>query len=130
MSFGPCSCEITLGGGCGCSPPSSLTLKQYQEGALNTDTTSNFEWDYYAVAVAGEAGEILEHVKKNLRDDGGELTEERREKIIKEMGDVLWYLAVCADRLDVGLDEVAQINLDKLAARKENGTLHGDGDDR
>lgn len=125
------TCSCTYGeSACGCATLPVLTLKQYQEGALNTDTTSNFEWDYYAVAVAGEAGEILEHVKKNLRDDGGELSSERREKIIKEMGDVLWYLAVCADRLDVGLDEVAQINLDKLAARKENGTLHGDGDDR
>jgi NTP pyrophosphatase (non-canonical NTP hydrolase) len=125
-----CLLHLLLESACGCSTLPLLTLKQYQEGALNTDTTSNFEWDYYAVAVAGEAGEILEHVKKNLRDDGGELSSERREKIIKEMGDVLWYLAVCADRLDVGLDEVAQINLDKLAARKENGTLHGDGDDR
>jgi NTP pyrophosphatase (non-canonical NTP hydrolase) len=125
-------CGCTYGEGpCGCgSLPATLDFQTYTAGALLTDTTSDFPWDYFAVAIGGEAGEILEHVKKSKRDDGGILTPERREKIIKEMGDVLWYLAVCAHRLNIGLDEVAQINLDKLAARKENGTLHGDGDDR
>lgn len=125
-------CGCTYGEkSCGCgSLPSILTLDEYQRGARSTDTTSHLEWDYYALAIAGEAGEILEHIKKSKRDDDGGLTDERREKVIKEMGDVLWYLAMTAERLGIPLSEVAQINLDKLAARKVNGTLHGDGDDR
>lgn len=125
------ACDCSLGGPCGCvSPSTPLSFEEYQLGAKTTDTTSHLEWDYYAMAIAGEAGEILEHIKKATRDDGGLLTDERRQKVIKEMGDVLWYLALTADRLDIKLGAVAQINLDKLAARAQNGTLHGDGDER
>ena len=54
--------------------------------------------DYLALGLIGETGEVAEHVKKYLRDDEGFLTEDRRQKLIKELGDVLWYAAVRADR--------------------------------
>ena len=48
----------------------------------------------------------------------------------KEVGDVLWYLAVFAHHLGVPLEEVAQQNLDKLQSRKARGVLGGSGDNR
>ena len=58
------------------------------------------------------------------------LTDERRASLIKEMGDVLWYLSQVATEIDISLDEVAQLNIEKLASRRERDVLHGSGDDR
>ena len=52
--------------------------------------------DYLALGLIGETGEVCEHLKKSLRDDGGLLTGGRREKLIHELGDVLWYTAMLA----------------------------------
>jgi len=59
-----------------------------------------------------------------------EMSEERRQKAIKELGDVLWYAAQVATELGVDLDHVAQANIDKLAARRLAGQIHGEGSDR
>ena len=53
-----------------------------------------------------------------------------REDIAKELGDVLWYVAVLADYLDLSLDDIATANLAKLASRQERGVLGGNGDNR
>jgi NTP pyrophosphatase (non-canonical NTP hydrolase) len=80
--------------------------------------------------ITGEGGELAELVKKMIRDDEGVLTDERRDKGIKELGDLLWYAAKAARDLGVPLSEVAQINLDKLRDRQARGVLRGSGDDR
>jgi NTP pyrophosphatase (non-canonical NTP hydrolase) len=85
---------------------------------------------YPALGLAGEAGEVAEHVKKSIRDDGGVVTPERREALGKELGDVLWYLAQLATELELDLDEVADANLQKLRSRQLRGVLSGSGDDR
>ncbi len=85
---------------------------------------------YPVLGLTGEAGEVAEHAKKMIRDDGGELTDERREAMGKELGDVLWYLAQLATELDLDLDDIAQGNLDKLLSRKRRGVLSGSGDER
>lgn len=85
---------------------------------------------YPALGLAGEAGEVANKVKKIFRDDKGEITDEKLEQLKKELGDVLWYVAQVANELDLDLDEIAQLNLDRLLSRKERGTLHGDGDNR
>ena len=69
---------------------------------------------YPAIGLAGETGEILEKIKKMFRDEGGELSDERRADIVKELGDVLWYVAMLAKELDEKLGDVAQKNIDKL----------------
>jgi NTP pyrophosphatase (non-canonical NTP hydrolase) len=83
---------------------------------------------YPALGLCGEAGEAAEKVKKAIRDDGGELTPERREALAAELGDVLWYVAQLATEAGLGLDEIAQANLDKLLSRRDRAVLHGSGD--
>jgi NTP pyrophosphatase (non-canonical NTP hydrolase) len=73
---------------------------------------------------------VAEHAKKALRDDGGEVTDERRQAMSKELGDVLWYVAQIATELGLELEDVAQANLDKLRSRQVRGVLSGSGDER
>lgn len=82
------------------------------------------------LGLVGEAGEAADKVKKIIRDKGGYASEEDREAIVKELGDVLWYVANVARYLDVSLSEVAEKNIDKLESRKRRNKLHGSGDDR
>ena len=83
---------------------------------------------YPALGLCGEAGEAAEKVKKAIRDDGGELTPERRNALAAELGDVLWYVAQLATEAGLNLDQVAQSNLDKLLSRRDRAVLHGSGD--
>jgi NTP pyrophosphatase (non-canonical NTP hydrolase) len=73
---------------------------------------------------------VAEHAKKAIRDDGGEIGEQRRAAMAKELGDVLWYVAQLATELELDLDKIAQANLDKLLSRQRRGVLSGSGDER
>jgi NTP pyrophosphatase (non-canonical NTP hydrolase) len=108
-----------------------VRLSEYQARSRATALYPREVALYYpALGLAGESGEVAEHVKKLLRDDAGLLTAQRREAMGKELGDVLWYLAQIATELDLDLDEVAAANLEKLASRKRRGVLNGSGDER
>jgi NTP pyrophosphatase (non-canonical NTP hydrolase) len=85
---------------------------------------------YPALGLAGEAGEVAEHAKKAIRDDGGVVTEERRRAMAKELGDVLWYVSQLASEVGLELEEIARANLEKLLSRQRRGVLSGSGDDR
>lgn len=96
---------------------------------------------YGALGLTGEAGEVSDKIKKYWRDilyrspglHEDELTlmpGAVKEGILKEMGDVLWYLAYLADAMKVDLQSVAQGNIQKIQSRVQNGTIHGEGDDR
>lgn len=78
----------------------------------------------------GEAGEVQGKIKKILRDDAGKIDDGHRVAIMKELGDLLWYVARVASELSLDLDAVAYQNLEKLADRRERGVLQGSGDDR
>ncbi|MCA9430302.1 MAG: nucleotide pyrophosphohydrolase, partial [Candidatus Omnitrophica bacterium] len=52
------------------------------------------------------------------------------EAIIKELGDVLWYVANLAKAYDLPLSEVAESNIDKLQSRADRGKIQGEGDNR
>ena len=69
------------------------------------------------MGLCGEAGETIDIVKKHLHQ-GHELD---REKLVKELGDVAWYLAETAYALDVSLEKVLRGNLEKLKARYPEG---------
>lgn len=112
-----------------------MNFNEYQEKALalalNSESVNGIPaWIYFAIGMAGEAGEALEKIKKAIRDDGAKMTDERRAATLKELGDVLWYITAEAKELGSSLEEVANINLSKLYDRKERGVLRGSGDNR
>ena len=82
------------------------------------------------LGISDEAGEVLGKFKKWIRDQDADFSKLDTEAITKEMGDVLWYLAVVAEDMGVSLDDIAQENLNKLASRKTRNTLRGSGDNR
>jgi len=110
-----------------------MQLDEYQKKSRKTaryPRPKGREWVYPALGLAGEAGEVANKVKKILRDHDGVISDEYREAIKKELGDVLWYVAQLSAEFGIGLDDVAQANLEKLSSRMERGVLSGDGDNR
>lgn len=113
-----------------------MDFNEYQELTGKTDLQTGIEeglnppFLYYVLGLNGEVGEMTDKFKKLFRDDKGILTNERLDNITKEFGDILWYLSRLAAAFKIKLNDVAQINIDKLFKRKENGTLRGDGDNR
>jgi len=105
-----------------------MTLNEYQERASKTAMYPRVAEGlpvYTALGLTEEAGEFAGKVKRALR---GEVF--NHDGAVKELGDVLWYLAMAARDLGVTLDEVAEVNLAKLAKRAEDGKIRGTGDDR
>lgn len=109
-----------------------MRLNEYQEKAKATAVypAMGMNYSYPALGLVGEAGEVAEKVKKIIRDQDGVLTEENKIEIGKELGDVLWYIAIMADEMGLTLQTVAEENLKKLWSRKERGVLGGSGDNR
>jgi NTP pyrophosphatase (non-canonical NTP hydrolase) len=109
-----------------------MTLYEYQQLASTTavypNTGNNLH--YPVLGLGGEVGEVLNKIKKIERDSGGVLTDETREALKSELGDVMWYLSALACELKLNLDDIAQCNIEKLLSRKERGTIHGSGDAR
>lgn len=108
-----------------------MELSEYQRLSRSTASYPRESWlSYPALGLCGEAGEVADHAKKAIRDDGGVITDARRAAMAAELGDVLWYLAQLATELDLDLDEIARANLAKLLSRQRRGVLSGEGDDR
>lgn len=160
-----------------------MTPQEYLEftrttAARSTSGISDEDWaTYVRLGLISEVGEVAGQVKRIIRDDGGVLTAERREKLLDELGDVLWYWAQRCDVSRFGLpatwsygtyrqvsleecaaamalhavsswdlvhraasamavllgstlEEVAARNVEKLSARVQAGTIHGEGDER
>ena len=109
----------------------AIELSEYQQLSRRTAQYPRDAWlAYPALGLAGEAGELADHAKKTIRDDGGEVSDERRAAIAKELGDVLWYVAQLASELGLELEDIALENLEKLFSRQRRGVLSGSGDDR
>jgi NTP pyrophosphatase (non-canonical NTP hydrolase) len=104
----------------------------YQEQSRKTysDIDVNDPIVYPTLGLVNEAGEVAGKIKKIFRDHAGEISDEEREALKHELGDVLWYLTQICTNLDLTLEEVAEANLDKLFSRLERGKIRGDGDHR
>lgn len=108
-----------------------MTFKEYSQIIKETAIyPKNIGLIYCTLGLCGEAGEVSEKVKKIYRDNNGEINEETRRLLLKELGDVLWYITSASNELGSSLEEVAKINFEKLVTRRQTNTLHGNGDDR
>ena len=128
--------------------PKLTEMDDYQTAALKYDTFSGYQDGLMkyskdgimlateggliekVLGLPGEAGEAADKFKKIIRDKGGVISKASREEIIKELGDVLWYVAMIAEYLEVPLSEVAKVNIDKLESRYKRDKIHGFGDNR
>lgn len=108
-----------------------MNFREYDE-FVDSLTYENTRGDliYPTLGLVGESGEVAEKIKKVLVNDKGVLTDERREYLLKELGDVLWYLSRLSQTLGSSLESVANGNIEKLKSRKERGVSMGDGDNR
>ena len=120
-----------------------MEFNEYQKLAIKTDLDAKFLGEVMkkhtlntvafldkVLGVAGEAGEFADKIKKIMRDKKGSFDDNDRDAIIKELGDVLWYVAVVSLYLGVPMSELAERNIEKLQSRARRNTLTGSGDDR
>ena len=113
-----------------------MNFDKYQEKAKKYDffepdgSLKSVGFTEKVLGLTGEAGEAADKVKKILRDKDGALSEEDKDALAKELGDVLWYVAGLARYIGVPLSKVAEANIDKLESRYQRNKLHGEGDER
>jgi len=109
-----------------------MNLNDYQRLALRTASPKDKKNELFhlLLALCGESGEIAEKAKKIIRDRDSDFSQWDREDIIKELGDVMWHVAVIADYFEITLEEIGEKNIAKLADRLKRGVISGTGDER
>lgn len=123
-----------------------MELNEYQKQAMSTCMDSSRNYTYMAEGLVSEVGEFMGKVAKGIRKGyvviqdnhlkvyEDKLTQTDKEEfclgLLKELGDVLWFVAGLAREMNVDLETIAQMNITKLASRKERGVIVGDGDNR
>lgn len=99
-----------------------MNFDQYSNLAIRTASTPSLETQNArltcaALGLTGESGEVADHIKKYLFQ-GHDL---ETAKLVKEAGDILWYINLLADALGMSLEEIAAQNISKLAERYPGG---------
>jgi NTP pyrophosphatase (non-canonical NTP hydrolase) len=116
-----------------------MNLNDYQDAARRTCLDPAKNLSYLVTGLGAETGEILGKYAKLIRDQYGDgvmvdpypaAIKEIGDALESELGDVLWFVAVLADYLDLDLDDIAQANLAKLESRVSRGVVGGSGDNR
>lgn len=117
-----------------------MYMNDYQTAARRTAMGNSL--DHFVHGLTEEAGEVAGVMKRFHRGDekysviktgaytATTLSTFARDKLIDEIGDVLWYVAMIADELEVDLEFVATRNISKLADRKNRNVITGSGDNR
>lgn len=121
-----------------------MELNVYQKKAMATCMPTCENISYMLLNLVGEVGEFSSKIAKGIRKgeiiikdnalyfDFAKLTEESLERLdeslMAEAGDILWQLSGLCSVIGWNLEEVAGYNLKKLAERKKNGTIAGNGD--
>lgn len=106
-----------------------MMLNDYQAYADKYAIYPKEEGVHYCMhGLCSETGEVADKIKKAMRDgwEKGHL----REEVRKELGDVLWYIAMMCKEFDLRLMDVATNNLIKLEDRRMRSKLGGSGDER
>ena len=121
-----------------------MTLNEYEKRAMLTCAESSHNDTYAHFGLMSEVGELADKVAKAKRNGIISIAndcilpeykddprfEEFCEGFIKELGDILWFVALLSRMSGRSLEEVAQLNLDKLADRAKRGVIIGEGDNR
>ena len=116
-----------------------MNFNEYQTLAKKTLVNNNegqlLRLARLALGISGESGEVAEKMKKILRgdypkDQYGRISREVVRELGKELGDILWYIAVLSDELGLNLEGIAEYNIWKLKQRQEEDKLRGSGDNR
>lgn len=132
-----------------------MELNEYQKRAMKTCMPTCRNFGYMMLNLVGEVGEFSGKVAKAIRKDlvfighpttGMKKNEESnlcngkksdvfihaelKEEMEKEAGDILWQLSGLCEIMGWSLEDVAKMNLEKLASRKKRGVIDGNGDNR
>lgn len=101
----------------------NMSLSEYQDWveAMSTPRVNELGLIYAGLGIAGETGEVVEKIKKIVRDKDGLPDAADVEYLELELGDVLWYVAKICNELDLSLEETMLKNVDKINDRKVNG---------
>lgn len=104
-----------------------MDFNEYQRESKKT-WKENYKNDFVrsVLGLVGESGEVAEKLKKSYRD--GVYIEQ--DDMAKELGDVLYYIARIGEYFDYTLEEIAQLNIEKLADRQKRNKISGSGDNR
>ena len=105
-----------------------MNFNEYQIKADQFVLPTAYRLEYLVAGLAGEAGEVASAYAKYVRDDTPRNA--LRKDLVKELGDVLWFVSEIAQFMDIDLDVIAEQNLLKLASRKERNVIGGSGNDR
>lgn len=113
-----------------------MNMKEYGEQAITTLTSDHGYGDVtpelmaQILGLVGESGEVAEKFKKIVRDKSGRLSSDDTNELIKELGDILWYVNAVAVLLGSDIEAVASRNLEKVLSRQQRGVTKGSGDNR
>lgn len=111
-----------------------MDFDEYEKLAARTatfdDKPEDYKLMYLTVGIAGEVGEIAEKIKKIMRNDGGKISEDKKQDLHHEIGDVLWYLSQLSRVLGLPLSGAAEYNIKKLEDRAARNVIKSTGDNR
>jgi NTP pyrophosphatase (non-canonical NTP hydrolase) len=103
-----------------------MNWREYQDFVRSTTVIDANTYWYASLGLAGETGEVVEHIKKSARTNFADI-ENRRSALGLELGDVLWYLTRLANELGLELEDIANNNVKKLSSRivvKDRGVAY------
>lgn len=117
-----------------------MELKEYQKRAMETCMESSNNFAYMFLNLVGEVGELSSKIAKGIRKNEMDIhrghllkddyNEEKNTELKYELGDILWQLSGLCSVFDYSLEDIAYMNLEKLASRQERNVISGDGDNR